>query len=775
MKIKAKRTLRKKLPKYVDASALTGMEKLTSDGKTAGNIAGAAGAIGGMMTAASDDPNEGMGQVGSVLSGAASGAAAGAMFGPWGAAIGGVGGGAMAYFNSEKAQAAGRARKEAAAKQKEINTNIANVAAANSNVKQAYAMDNVEDNTIPGLRRGAASFMSNPNLDAVSPIEIEQDVPFPYNGKSMYKGGYNLKRANELYKPDATGHLPSVDSTTGEWLKDKDYPTAWKEYKSSQLNLELNKEVGNAYQNEKGKLQYPKGYAKGSASFKSNKYNDGNPNAMVASEEGIMDGNTGKLSVVPGKYNPSNPDTTYANLTPGSSVYSQDKSFIIPGGNSTPGDIIKKAAMIQKRNTDIRSNKIPSSRIDKTTADINDANIQKQTELLNMHTMLNNPKAAQEAGYMPKYNKGKVGLPKYKFATATAGVKGVDYTQAEWDETVKEAESWAAPAGTVNTNEDSKKIGRDVIHSIKQQAKYDKKHPILASVRPAVESADRIAKHTSDWIKEARTESSKFVGGLLKKKTPISTEVEPAKTEVPIVKSDVKAPEVDSSNDSGGKSTTKSNSNFVISGLTNAAMQLTPLISNLAYKDPVAPEAIYEKNNFQNYRQYYNPSRQLREAANQRRMARYNTSIQNTGTGANLAMAADVYGKGVEQEADIRDKAQVNNNKYAAEYMERANANAASIGKDRVVEDRWSRDIKHNMAVNARTIRQKGFDQISEFSQNMAKSANEKEATKVAGVNAALYASKYMDKDQLKKFMEVNGIQGYNKGTSSFKRPKLKK
>jgi len=43
------------------------------------------------------------------------------------------------------------------------------------------------------------------------------DIPeFPYNGKSMYKGGYNINRALELYKPDNTGHLPSVDSETGE-------------------------------------------------------------------------------------------------------------------------------------------------------------------------------------------------------------------------------------------------------------------------------------------------------------------------------------------------------------------------------------------------------------------------------------------------------------------------------------------------------------------------------------------------------------------------------
>lgn len=88
-------------------------------------------------------------------------------------------------------------------------------------------------------------------------ITLNSDkIEFPYNGKSMYKGGYNLKRALELYKPDETGHLPSVDSETGEWLKDKDHPTAWKELMQTTLNLNLNKQVGFPVLNSNGRLQY---------------------------------------------------------------------------------------------------------------------------------------------------------------------------------------------------------------------------------------------------------------------------------------------------------------------------------------------------------------------------------------------------------------------------------------------------------------------------------------------------------------------------------------
>ena len=88
----------------------------------------------------------------------------------------------------------------------------------------------------------------------VTPKPIQPE--FPYNGQSMYKGGYNLKRALELYKPDKTGHLPSVDNTNGEWLKDRDYPTSWKELLQSSLNLNLNKQVGFPILNENNKLQY---------------------------------------------------------------------------------------------------------------------------------------------------------------------------------------------------------------------------------------------------------------------------------------------------------------------------------------------------------------------------------------------------------------------------------------------------------------------------------------------------------------------------------------
>ena len=64
------------------------------------------------------------------------------------------------------------------------------------------------------------------------------------------KGGYNLERARELNVPQKAPddynmlvanrpHWGSVDPETGMWLKSKQHPTAWMEYKKYALNPEL--------------------------------------------------------------------------------------------------------------------------------------------------------------------------------------------------------------------------------------------------------------------------------------------------------------------------------------------------------------------------------------------------------------------------------------------------------------------------------------------------------------------------------------------------------
>lgn len=67
---------------------------------------------------------------------------------------------------------------------------------------------------------------------------------------------YNLQRAFELgYNPDETGHLPSVDYQTGEWLKSDKHPTRGMELMESMLNPEVANNL-RLIRNEKGKMQY---------------------------------------------------------------------------------------------------------------------------------------------------------------------------------------------------------------------------------------------------------------------------------------------------------------------------------------------------------------------------------------------------------------------------------------------------------------------------------------------------------------------------------------
>jgi hypothetical protein len=83
-------------------------------------------------------------------------------------------------------------------------------------------------------------------------------------GKGGPKPGelYNTDRANELgYTFDELGHLPSVDSETGMWLKSKEHPTAWKELNAYALNLDLQRQLKHPVVNPEGyfgdnQLQY---------------------------------------------------------------------------------------------------------------------------------------------------------------------------------------------------------------------------------------------------------------------------------------------------------------------------------------------------------------------------------------------------------------------------------------------------------------------------------------------------------------------------------------
>lgn len=188
------------------------------------------------------------------------------------------------------------------------------------------------------------------------------------------------------------------------------------------------------------------GFAKGTAKFKSGIANSSSPNAMIAPEEVTMDGYTGQLKNVPGKYNSSNPDTKSAVLTDGTSVYSNKDSQIIPGSDKTPAKMMKKVIPFQRRADKILNPKTGDAvlgSIDRRTAEINSKNISNLSENLNKYNMLLNPQQ-QQPGQLPKFEKGVVAFTK----------DGIDYYETEATDRMKKGN----PYYTLDKNQGRKYI-----------------------------------------------------------------------------------------------------------------------------------------------------------------------------------------------------------------------------------------------------------------------------------------------------------------------------
>lgn len=166
------------------------------------------------------------------------------------------------------------------------------------------------------------------------------------------------------------------------------------------------------------------GLKNGIAKFNSGGSGIAGTNAMVANEEAVKDGSTGKLNVVPGDYNQSNPDRVEANLTEGTSVYSKNPAQTLPFGKSTPADIMSRAARVQKNSDEILSGKTKLSQVDRNTAKLNNANIEAQSRLLNMNTAIEHAEQGNGKYNNGKYDKGKPGVIYAKHFTD--GVLGWD-------------------------------------------------------------------------------------------------------------------------------------------------------------------------------------------------------------------------------------------------------------------------------------------------------------------------------------------------------------
>jgi len=515
----------------------------------------------------------------------------------------------------------------------------------------------------------------------------------------------------------------------------------------------------NGYSNfGKGKNRYDKGVAK----FKSTEINPSVPNAMVAPEEVVKDGQTGELNQIPGQYNPNNPDTVSANLTDGSSVFSNRQSQVIPGGKKTPAQIMAKATAVQKRADRVLSPKegdIKLSRIDILTAELNKRNIEKQSENLNKYNMLVNPQLKQGTAQSyangtpssgSKYNinygngenideqirsyglssedeaglRGLIGIT----GMNGTGVAGYDLGQirgfkkntqpAAIQQVTTPAQSTILP--TVNstpiTKQDISALNTNITNSsnsINRQASSVRAQNVQTSIDNQFNN-----NSGSEGLKSGSTGSYWQPGvptGYGNTKMP---QFNPSHSyNYTLGSSTIDG--IDTSNKigvSGGQSHTDSG----LGSLGADLASLAPSAYNAWNATPEVVAPIYA--NYINPNQRYNIAPELQEATKQRQIARYNGAAIGGGNGQ--AYAADIYGKGVDQLGSLYGRAEAANAQYRSEYANRHNqAEGDSVNEQRRVADLNSR----NRAA-ARNMTRSAIEGVSKYTQTKQLMNNQKRA-----------------------------------------------
>ena len=493
------------------------------------------------------------------------------------------------------------------------------------------------------------------------------------------------------------------------------------------------------------------GFDKGVAKFKSNGINSNDPNALIANGEGVMDGVTGRISTVDGTYNPNNPDVVPANLTEGSSVYSKNDKYIIPGGYSTPADIIARAEKMQTINDKILMPKEGQRKLaglDKKTAELNRLNISKQAQLLNMNTMLNHQfqATASRTGNPPKYNTGdpsttteeelavmeqtekpkvrqKVSTDVLQAGTTNAvpkvdvtGVPEGDYVDiqvpvAKGQTIARQGVSFANKAALdkwgLNVNFGVKNGAVDEIMAGNWTGQMNKLDPNYktgssrgypAKTYPLRIYKDQATKYattpatttTQSQIDPAYSLSNFGIGGG--KQAPSTMTGFGATPAAPVV-SPTATPNIDVSGVGGGN---------VLSSLSAMAPALNNMFSGPA--DRAKP--VYEQ--YLNTNNRYNMAPALKDAEEQRRIAAYNNRSINTSTGAGMAFRSAT--PSINTLSDIQDRANTANIGYKNQYNAIANENIrANAAEQRRVDDLNAR----NQAA-ARNIKRAGISQMAE-------------------------------------------------------------
>jgi len=485
------------------------------------------------------------------------------------------------------------------------------------------------------------------------------------------------------------------------------------------------------------------GLNKGVAKFKSGITNTNQPNAMIAPEEGIMDGVTGRVSIVPGQYNSSNPDVVSANLTEGSSVFSNKKSQTLPGGKSTPADIIARTEKMQKINDKILSPKEGErklSRLDQLTAKLNQSNIQKQAENLNKFNSLINPQQ-QQVDDLPKYAVGEDNFTEQRFnklnttVQPTQSMPTVDPITGETVYTevpIKNRQTMAKNAvpylndlasktwggkynfGTVKGSLDESLAGYYAGEINKQDQNY----------KVGSSTGYQAGKYR---IPLSKSQADKYrIGGTPGASLSITNNT-PSVAIAPPVTSQNVPDQIDQTYNTNIKKTqdalgSNPPNGIDLSSIGNKLMSLAPIAYNARNASPEVASPIYQ--DYMNPNQRYNIAPELAESTKQRQMSRYTNASINTSTGSNMAYSADAYSRGNDQLSNLMGKAQTANAGYRDEYANRFNQNTAV----NTAEDKRIYDLNSRNRAAARTFGSKNAEMLSQYAQVNQLMGNQKKA-----------------------------------------------
>jgi len=514
------------------------------------------------------------------------------------------------------------------------------------------------------------------------------------------------------------------------------------------------------------------GFDKGVAKFKSNGINSNDPNALIANGEGVMDGATGRIGTVDGTYNPNNPDVVPANLTEGSSVYSKNDKYVIPGGYSTPADIIARAEKMQTINDKILMPKEGQRKLaglDKKTAELNRLNISKQAQLLNMNTMLNQqlqggiPANSQ----LPRYDDGVTSSKKQKVSTdvmqggSTVGIPKVDVTGVPEGDyidiqvPVAKGQTIARQGVSFANKAALDKWGLNVDFGVKngavdevmagnwtgQMNKLDPNYKTGGSsgytdgIKNLRIYKDQAAKYAVAGSPAATTAQSQIDpsyslsnyglnGG---KQAPSTMTGFGTKPTVNNIVSPTSSPSIDVSGVGYGN---------VFSSLSAMAPALNNMFSGPA--DVAKP--VYEQ--YLNTNNRYNMAPAMKDAEEQRRIAAYNNRSINTSTGAGMAFRSAT--PSIDILSDIQDRANTANIGYKNQYNAVANENIrANTNEQRRVDDLNARN-----QASARNIKRTGLSQMAEGIQTNQLMSNQRKDDMFKSLIFSRYNTAMSDADK---------------------------